>query len=159
MMRLRSHPGSSAGFTLIELVIVMLLISILAVYAAVSTPTNAQATISEQAHLLARNLRHTQTLAMTWGRALRFTPVGGGYSVSCVTAGTAPCNTSPVTDPATGQPFTVTLDFGATLAGATVDFSTRGQPSAGGSFTLSATGATNRIITVSALTGFVAVSP
>jgi prepilin-type N-terminal cleavage/methylation domain-containing protein len=161
MMRPRRHVIISAGFTLIELVVVLVIVSILAVMVAVSVPTNAEATLSDQANLLARHLRHAQTLAMTWDRPLRFTPAGGTYSVYCVTAGSAPCTSTviPVTDPATGQPFTTTLDFGASVAGATVDFGTRGQPSAARTYTLSAAGATNRTVTVSALTGFVTVSP
>ena len=159
MTRPRSHPGLSAGFSLVELIMVIVLVSVLSVYAVVSTPTSAEATLSDQADLLARNLRHTQTLAMTWGRPLRFTPAGATYSVSCVTAGTAPCNVTPVIDPATNQSFSVSLSFGATVAGPTIDFGTKGQPSAGGTFTLSATGATNRTVTLSALTGLTSVSP
>lgn len=159
MARARTHRSPPAGFTLVELVVILLIISIVAVYAAVTTPSNAEATLSQQAHLLARHLRHAQTLAMTWGRPLRLTAGGGAYAVSCVTAGAAPCDASPVTDPATRAPFSVGLAYGVTVSGATVDFDVHGRPSAGATFTLSGAGATDRTVALSVLTGFVAVTP
>lgn len=154
-----THATPAAGFTLVELVVVLLIMSIPAVYAVVTSPSSAEATLSQQAQLLARNLRHAQTLAMTWGRPLRVTAGGGAYAVACVSAGVAPCDTNPVVDPATRQPFSVSLAYGVTVSGPTVDFDSHGRPSGGGTYTLSATGATDRTVVLSALTGFVSVAP
>jgi hypothetical protein len=91
-------------------------------------PLDAQS--FQQAERLRNDLRHAQMLAMTWNRELRLTVAGGSYSVACVTAGTAPCNASPVVDPATGKGFSVTLESGFTLSGPgfTLDFDALGRP-------------------------------
>ncbi len=151
------------GFTLIELVIVIVLVSILAVYAVVKWPSDSQLKLPAQANLLIAHIRHTQSLAMHWGQTLRFTPSGGGYTVSCASASAnPPCNQNPVIDPVTGQSFSVSLESGITLGGASVDFDSLGRPINAGAlitsspartFTLSADGVSHTV-TVQPLTGF-----
>jgi hypothetical protein len=51
-------------------------------------------------------------LAITWNQPLRVTTAAGSYSISCVTAGAAPCDVSPVVNPATGQAYLVNLEPG-----------------------------------------------
>ena len=154
----------SAGFTLIELLATIVILAILT--ATVSMRWGAtDSTISYQADLLARNLRHVQMLAMTWGQALRVAGAGASYSVVCVTAGaTPPCNVSPVIDPATGAAFSVALSNNVTVSATTVDIDSLGRPLSAGVllttariFTLSGAGQTWSV-TVAPITGFVSVS-
>jgi hypothetical protein len=124
------------------------------------------ATAPHQADLLARNIRHAQTLAMSWGQALRLASTSTGYSVRCVSgSATPPCNsTNPVLDPATGQAFSVTLGNGVTLNSVTLDLDTHGRPFSGGSltstnavFTLTASSET-WTVTVLPVTGFASIA-
>jgi MSHA pilin protein MshC len=159
----RSVRRCSAGFTLLEMVVVMLLAAILV--AATATRWDAtDATAPAQADLLARNIRHMQMLAMSWGQSMRLTAAGGGYSVACVTTGAAPCNASPVIDPASGQAFSILLSNNVTLSGGPISIDTLGRPVSGSTpittnttFTLSA-GTSAWSVVVSPITGFVAVS-
>ena len=152
-----------SGFTLVELVIVIVLVSILAAYAAAKWPSNSELKLPAQASLMASHIRHTQALAMHWGQALRVTVGSGGYSVSCVTASAnPPCNNTPVIDPVTNQAFNIALDSGISLTGANIDFDTLGRPVSGGAivtstpartFTLTADGVT-QTVSLEPLTGF-----
>ena len=155
-----------SGFTLIELIATMLILSVVAVTVSMRWGAS-DATISYQADLLARNLRHVQMLAMTWGQSLRMTGAGASYSVVCVAASPSPpCNTSPgpVIDPATGNAFTVTLSNNITVSATAVDIDSLGRPLSAGAllttarvFTLSGAGQTWSV-TVAPITGFVSVS-
>lgn len=155
------------GFTLIELVTVIILLAILSVYAASKWPGDHSLKMPAQAELLAAHIRHVQALAMDWGQPLRLTISANSYSVSCVTAmATPPCNNSPVIDPATNEAFTILLQSGISLTGtAMTDFDTLGRPISSGAlitstparvFTLNADGL-NQSVTLSPLTGFVAL--
>ena len=117
----------------------------------------------QQAERLRNDIRHAQMLAMTWNQALRITAVATSYSVSCVTAGVAPCNASPVIDPAGRGPFLVGLEPGLSLAGPgfTLDIDALGRPMNGSSlitanaiYTISG-GSAARTVTVAPITGFV----
>ena len=136
---------------------VMVLMAVLAATAAVRWNTT-DSTAGYQADLLARNIRHMQMLAMTWGQSLRLTVTSGSYSVRCVTPGVAPCNVVPVIDPATGRGFAVALENGVTLTGNNFDVDSLGRPVSGGVLltanqTLTVSGATP--VTVHAITGYV----
>lgn len=86
--------------------------------------------------------------------------------MSCVNSpGPAPCDVSPVLDPATNKPFNVVLQSGLTLSSssAVTDFDSLGRPVSAGSiisttpartFTLTA-GVSTRNIVLSAITGYV----
>lgn len=172
--RRKSHPvfffARGCGFTTIELVVTLIVVTLLAVVALASfTPGPAVAAV--QAEGLRNSIRHMQELAMTWGQPLRLTVLAGGYSVSCVSAGAAPCNVSPVVDPATGSAFSVTAQSGVTLAVASpagLDFAVDalGRPmncnpscallSSSAQFSASSSGRT-WTVQVAPLTGFVTV--
>jgi prepilin-type N-terminal cleavage/methylation domain-containing protein len=152
------------GFTMIELIVVMVVLGVLVAVTAMRWNTT-DATAPYQADLLARNIRHMQMLAMSWGQPLQFTVASPTYSVSCVTASaTPPCNAIPVIDPASGKAFSETLVNNVTLAGAAIDIDSLGRPVSGGAlltvnrvYTLTA-GAQTWSVTVSPITGFTVVS-
>jgi len=145
------------GFTLIELVIVLVIVSSLAAMAAPRF-TNSDSTLIAQAHRLARDLRHVQAMAMNQGRTLIF-------NVDSVTSYRVTFSGSTITDPATMQPYSVTLDNSVTLSGIDTEIDSMGRPVVTGSlmatervFTLSGNSRT-AAVTLSPVTGFVAVSP
>jgi len=148
---------SERGFSLIELVIVLVMLGILAAYA-LPRWAPADTTVASQAERLARDLRHAQTIAMNQGRSLVF-DIQAPAAYRVTSSGT------PITDPATLQDFQVTLDSGVTVAGTDTDFDSLGRPTGSGIlltaprvFTLSGTSRT-ATVTLSAVTGFVSVSP
>ena len=140
------------GFTLIELIVVMLVMAVLAAY--VGTRWSfGDATVSVQAEQLARDLRHTQMLAMQQGRTLRLEATGSGYRVTD--------GASVITDPATQQNFIQTLDNGVSLGGGSIEFDSLGRPVSGGSLASAAVGfslsgsSDTAAVTVAPVTGFV----
>lgn len=160
----RFFSAACRGWSLVELVLVLVVAGLLAFFAVRSFQPK-EAIALEQAERLRNDLRHMQMLAMTWGQPLRLTAGATSYSVSCVTASASPpCNASPVIDPATGNPYSVTLEPGLTLAGPgfTLDFDALGRPRNGASlitaaatFTISGASAA-RTVTVAPITGFAA---
>ncbi|MBI3775352.1 MAG: type II secretion system protein [Gammaproteobacteria bacterium] len=157
-------PQCCAGFTLLELIATMLILAVLTVTVSMRWSAT-DSTIAYQADLLARNLRHVQMLAMTWGQSLHVTGAGASYLVVCVTGTPSPpCNASPVIDPATGSALSVTLSNNASVSPTTVEFDSLGRPVNAGVllttarvFTLSGAGQTWSA-TVAPITGFVSVS-
>ena len=149
------------GFTLVELVSVLVLVGILSVYVVSKAMSSAgQSTAGYQAVRLASDLRHTQMLALAWGVALTFTSTPSSYSVSCATSTTAPCPPStspptPVTDPGHSGAFSVTLDNSVTLNATSVTFDILGQPATAPTFTFTSDSKTMAAVTVAANTGFV----
>ena len=158
---------SCSGFTLIELVSVLIITGIMAAYVALRWPANNEVLLPAQAAQLAGHLRHTQSLAMQWGAPLRFNVFTSGYYVTCQSASAVPpCDSSPVIDPATNQAFSIVLQSGLTLSGnATTDFDSLGRPQSGGAlitaprtFTLAA-GAATQLVSLSPVSGFAATTP
>ena len=158
-----------AGFTFLEMLVLMVLMSILGAYAIMRMQSAGENTVWYQAHHLARDIRHMQVLTTTWGRPLQITATSTGYSVSCVTAGTTPCDVSPILDPVTGAPFSVSFSHGVTLTASgtnPVGFDLHGRSinSSGTlqtgttTYTLNASG-TTAAVAVSPVTGFVGVTP
>lgn len=148
---------ASAGFTLIETVIVIVLLGIIAAYAAPKAFNDSSMTLDAQARTLASDLQRAQLLATTTGSAVYFCALGAGYVVqsSVVCPASVPAQTS------LGQPIAVTLDKQATLSAtpAALYFDSLGQPSAAGSFQLlsAPAGSGSITVTVAAVTGLVSV--
>jgi type II secretory pathway pseudopilin PulG len=157
-------PRRLAGWSFLELVIVLGVLAILTFFA-VRNFYSQEAIALQQAERLRNDLRHVQMLAITWGQPLRLTATAGNYFISCVTLGAGPCNAvpAPVVNPATGQPYSVNLEPGITLAGPgfNLDLDALGRPKNGASllaanttYTISG-GTTARSVVVAPVTGFV----
>jgi prepilin-type N-terminal cleavage/methylation domain-containing protein len=87
--------GAAKGFTLVELVITLLLVTILAVSLIPRTPSRDSLTLEGRAEQLASDLRYAQSLSMTRGQryCLSFTPTSGppysGYRLTTAASGCA----------------------------------------------------------------------
>ena len=143
-----AHAKTARGFTLVELILVLVFIAILAF---VALPRLSQNTLelSSQAEQVATDVRYAQTLSMTRGAVLGsqgrycifFTATGYQYRHNNNSYAT-PCTTA-VVHPATGSTAAIVLSgtavATANLTGNYVEFDTKGQPT---SFTLPASNAT-----------------
>lgn len=144
-----------SGFTLVELLMVMTILGIVAVYAGLKDTSSADATLPSQARKLASDLRHAQLLASSQGIRLCFRTGNNHYYASLYDQANSSCSTTPLTDPATGGAFSVTLQKNASFssgANTTLTFDSLGRPSAAASYTLS-TGTSTETVSVAALTG------
>jgi prepilin-type N-terminal cleavage/methylation domain-containing protein len=149
-----------AGFSLIELVSVMV---ILATIAALAAPrfVHHDATVPAQADQLGRIIRHAQALAMSQGRPLTVDLQSATSYV--ITDGATP-TPSTIRDPS-GQLQAFSLQNGVTLTGADLEFDSLGRPISGSNlvtttqnWTLSG-GSNAATVSVQAVTGFVSVTP
>jgi prepilin-type N-terminal cleavage/methylation domain-containing protein len=144
------------GFTLVELVAVLLILGIVGSGIMLRWAPGDQS-LSAQADLFARNLRHAQALAMARGVALTLDVLSA--STYAITDGTTTVNDY------TGEAQTFVLENGVTLSGPDQGFDSLGRPLSGAgllaapqSWTLSAESST-ATVQLQPLTGFVTVSP
>jgi MSHA pilin protein MshC len=124
------------GFTLVELIIVLIVTGILAAVSVTSITAKKTYAVNTQADQLRRDLSHAQLLALSWGVALRLTASSTGYAVTCRSTNTGtPCTTlgGQPSDPATGNSFGVTFTDSVTMTSScsTVDFDSMGRPISG----------------------------
>lgn len=129
--RCAARDGRAAGgFTLVELVVVMLLVAAIASVTLIRVqPTDNNMPV--QVDQLARDIRHMQTIAATWSVPLRLTANATGYSVACVSGPTPPCNGAGIIrDPAPRDPsnFQVSWLSGITGSVTTLNVDILGRP-------------------------------
>jgi MSHA pilin protein MshC len=157
------------GFTMVELVIVMLIIGILSTVVALQFGAQGKHSVTVQADQFRRDLSHLQLIAISQSKRLKLSTASGGYTVAVCTSSACGATTA-LTDPATGAAFSVTLSDGVALAPvgstlANLDFDSLGRPQSGGSLvTVTQTyrfSVTGRLVDVSVLpiTGFAQTGP
>ena len=139
------------GFSLIELVIVVVVVSILAATVAISFNSSKQHGVTVQADEFRRNLSSIQLLAISQGKRLRLSVASGDYTVKCHDAACTSLGAVVM------GPVTLT---DATITASTLDFDTLGRPLSDGSlintartYTLSGSGNCVKV-TVLPITGF-----
>jgi MSHA pilin protein MshC len=154
-MRRISYP---AGFTLVELVIVLILLGILAISIIPRSPTKGSLTITGQAHQLASDIRYVQSLSMTRGQRFCVNLTSTGYSMT-----TSNCSTSVGVEHPAGMTFPIVLD-GVTLSWTNlpnnlVTFKGKGEPYTDAAATTAL--AANAVITLNGDGGplYVCISP
>lgn len=121
------------GFTLIELVMVVVVISILTATVMFNFNTQRQHAVVVQADEFRRAVSHAQLIAISQGVRLQLTTTATGYSVRICSDTQCNTATGPMTDPVTGGPFTA--DFSGdniTLSVGAVDFDSLGRPQSSG---------------------------
>lgn len=151
------------GFTLIELVMVIVLIGIIAAFVAPQLGNVFATKSGGLASKLRADIRYAQNLAMTQNQRVRVTFAANSYSITI--AG------NPIADPATGRNYPVTLGAGdyvgigivipTGFSGDYVEFDSLGIPYDGGGVLAAATsvtvtgGGSNYNVTVQPQTGAV----
>jgi prepilin-type N-terminal cleavage/methylation domain-containing protein len=147
------------GFTLIELVLVMLLASVLVVALLPRAPTKESLTISARAEQLASDLRYVQSLSMTRGSRYCVSLTASAYSLTTTDAGN---NCLGVTEPHPAlltQPIAICIGCMSwtNLPASVIQFDGLGTP-----YTAAATAlANNAVITIadSGSTRTITISP
>lgn len=74
--------GRASGFSVLELVLVMVMVGVLAVFAAPRLFTTQAITLPATAAQLAAAIRYTQSLAMSRGQRYRINFAGGTYQIT-----------------------------------------------------------------------------
>ncbi len=124
---LSSARRGRGGFTFLEIVLVLLIVGVVAVYALPALTSAPGLKLSAAAAQLAADIRYTQSLAMSRGQRYRInftagsyqiTDMGGGAIVQPLTASTAPVSVAPATLGGFNPPLTSNY----------VAFDTRGRP-------------------------------
>ncbi|MFQ5642080.1 MAG: Tfp pilus assembly protein FimT/FimU [Thiogranum sp.] len=151
-----THPN---GFTLIELVFVMVIVATLGALAIPRFAHN-DATVPAQADQLGRAIRHAQAMAMSQGRS--FSIATRSATSYAITHGDS---TTPVRN-AAGEEQVYFLVNGVTLNSAHVEFDSLGRPLGSAALAdtvrgwiLTGTGGNTASVRVQPVTGFVTVTP
>lgn len=169
--RLSLTSRQGRGATVVELIVVTSIAAILAVGALLYYKP-AEISLEAEADRIRGDIRLMQMAAMTWGVPLRFTPVSGGYSFSCVrNTGTACAGgtLSATLAAAAGLQtvsFNAQLESGISISGSpsTLDMDSHGRPASGcdttctlltSAYTLDVAGGAKTVtVTIAPITGF-----
>lgn len=142
------RASASAGFTLMESVIVILLLGILAAFIAPKAFDSGRMTLKSQAWNFASDLRYAQLLATTTGVPVTVTTSGNRYTIQYT------LNSASVT------PVDVTMANDAVFTPAgqqSLTFDSLGQAQGSLSFAFSSTGNSSASVSVTAATGLISV--
>ncbi|HUF22009.1 MAG TPA: GspH/FimT family protein [Burkholderiales bacterium] len=137
------------GFSLIELVVVLLVVSVLAVIAIPRLAGTQDFQTLGFFDSTQAAVRYAQKLAVAQRR-----PIFVSSSADSLQLCYEPACSSTVTDPIRNQPFVVNAPAGVSLAGANLSFDGLGRPSAGATFVVSDS-ETSRSFVVEQETGYV----
>lgn len=149
------------GFTLMEMVVVLLLLGILSIYATPRILNLAESTMDSQAKAFASDLRRVQLLASVRGATLCVCLINN-QSYKVLNSSCNPDDANAVTDPSTGKVFQSQLVNGVIfLQGPTLlKFDSSGQPDAGAAYAIGKDSNTPAIqVQVTSLTGYVTTGP
>lgn len=122
-----TERGRASGFTVLELVLVVVMVALLAVFAAPQVFTSQSITLPATAARVASSIRYTQSLAMSRGQRYRInftgttyqiTDMGGAPIVQPLTASTAAVSVAPA----------ALSGFNPPLTGGYVAFDGKGVP-------------------------------
>ena len=149
---MRPARNAIRGFTLVELVVVIIIATILAAFA-IARINTASFDTEGFANRAAAMVRYAQKLAIAQRRAVFVVTTAANIKL-CYTDAT--CAT-PVQEPPGTNAFSYNPPSGVTLSAASFSFSALGRPSAG--TTIAVTGDGTKTITVAAETGYVQYVP
>ena len=158
LLALKNKRHAMAGFTLIEMVMVLTLIGIFGMVSMPKMLGVGPATLDSQARAFASDLRRTQLLASVRGISLCVQASGTHYSIEpCTQPGV------PIIDPATGQSFVGDLKNGVQFTNTAIvpplAFNSAGQPNHATRYVVGANASTSTLyVDVAALTGYVSTA-
>jgi prepilin-type N-terminal cleavage/methylation domain-containing protein len=148
--------GRPSGFSLLELVLVLAIVGILAVFVMPRLTTTQSITVAAVTSRLVANIRYTQSLAMSRGQryrinfagnAYQITDMGGAAIVQPLTASTAAISVSPANLSGYNPP----------LAASYVAFDGKGVPYVGATTALAATATIT--VTLGSDAGSIVIAP
>lgn len=144
------RPRAPAGFTLTELLVVIIVATVLSAYA-LSRINTVEFDNEGYANRATAMMRFAQKLAVSQRRNVRVAIASNSLSL-CY--GTTSCSGGSVLEPPGTNAFAYAAPSGVTISGSAFWFDALGRPSAGGVVTVT-DGTTPRSITIETETGYV----
>lgn len=148
--------AGARGFTVLELVLVMLVVGVLAVFAIPRVFTTESLTLPGTTARLAASIRYTQSLAMSRGQRYRINFAAGSYQITDMGG-------APIVQPLTASTAAVSLapatlsGFNPPLTGGYVAFDGKGTPYVDAATQLA--GTATLVLTAGGEVGSVAIAP
>ncbi len=142
-------PAAAAGFTLTELVVVIVIVTILSALAISRIKTQSFDTEGFANRAIAM-VRYAQKIAISQRRTVAVVVSGNNLKLCYADAA---CSGGAVREPPGTSAFSYNAPSGVSLSGSSFAFNALGKPSAGGVLTV--TGDVARAITIEAETGYV----
>lgn len=139
------------GFTLVELIIVILLVGILAINVGSRFFSNSSFANRNVADELVEAIRYAQHVAMSRGGNIQVVTNATTYSIEESTCSSPPC---PIPNPNRSGDYTVTIPNNSLLSAATISFNGLGQPTPNTNSTITIGNPIAFIITIEGETGY-----
>ena len=160
----------ASGFTLVEMIVVLILTGILAAAVYSRAPTKEALSADGRAHQLASDIRYVQTLSMTRGQRFCIVIGASSYTLNTTDIVSDACQATQEPHPALLTQPIPACDSGACMApsgfAGTLQFDGRGtpytapgSPLGGDAVVTLALGGVTKTVTVSPVTGRVVVAP